>query len=399
MKPIHPPKRAFALLICLVAFCLLGPTHPLKANGQDQATVTVGALLDLSGPDSSIGVSAYKAIRLAAEEINRQGGIKGRKLNIAVFDTKGQKDLLLLGAGKLQHEYGALALLGPTAEANVTLFRRYGETNKIPVVLIQGLEPILKFAGVKTAWTFSTTLNFDAELKALFKYFKMKRYETLGGLLDNTASVRKVGLWIRGYAPEYGMKITCLGSFNPNQDDFAMKLRYLSRCAPDIAIIWTGWPASSLVQTNLRGIDVPIALSHQIFFKDPQTLALPVGSLIYIVVPPILFSHAVPSTCLSYFVTKRFVDLWGHDFQTMPPVQQLAAGQAWDGICLLRRAMSATQRLSPKEIRYSLERNIAPFVGVTGVFSPNKRDHSGLSPNSLLLLRCMGSRWSLVKRH
>jgi len=388
--------RAIRPLLALFLYCLSAIVCPLPCCAQSD-TITVGVLLDLSGPGSLNGAAAYKAIRLAAEQINAQGGVKGKRLNIAVFNTQGLKNQLLSGAKRLELEFGASVLLGPTDTSNVMLLRRYAESNKIPLILIQGIDPIFRFTGTKTNWTFSTTVNFDAELKALFSYFRSKDYETLGGLMDNTETTRKIGLWIRGYAPEYGMKITCLGRFNPNQEDIGMKFEYLSRCAPDITLIWASWASAPLVKKDLKRMDVPMALSHQLFSPDPHTLSLPVGSLIYAAVPPILFWQYVPRSSLSYFPTMRFIDAWGSEFQSMAPEQQLAAGQAWDGLRLACRAISSAANLSHRAIRTSLEKKMAPFAGVMGVFSPNKRDHSGLSAKSLLLLRCMGSHWSLVR--
>ncbi len=385
--------RRFLALMVSFLFVYSAATMPVAA-GQ---TWPIGVLLDLSGPGSMNGAAAFKAVRLAAEEVNIQGGIRGRQVQIVVFDTKGQADLLLSGARKLQHDQGALIILGPTAKENVLPLRRYAESSKIPLILIQGIEPLLKSRGLKTKWTFSTTLNFDAELKRLFSYFRRKQYEDLGGLLDNTPSARKTALWIRGYAPEYGLKISCLGRFNSNREDLLLKLGYLARCEPDIAILWAGWSAAPLVHSTIQRNEVPLALSHQLFFNSPSAVTLPVGSLIYMAVPPVLYWEAVPRTSPSYFITRRFVESWGADFQNMAPEQKLAAGQAWDGLRLACRAMSASYNIGRAALRESLEEKVAPFPGVTGLFSPDKRDHSRLSPKSLLLLRCMGSRWSVVK--
>jgi hypothetical protein len=390
------PAHFSGLLLIILVFlhCLNCWPADARASG---GTLTIGVLLDLSGPGSANGAAAFKAVRLAAEEVNIQGGIKGKQVQIAVFDPKGQKELLLSGARRLQHEQKARVLLGPTVPENILVLRRYAESGKIPLILIQGVEPLLKFTGLKTDWTFSTTLNFDAELKRLFSYFRKRHYEDLGALFNNDPSARKIALWIRGYAPEYSLKISCLGSFNPNREDLVLKLGHISRCEPDIAILWADWPVAALVQSNLPHIEVPVALSHQVFFSTPSALALPVGSLIYMAIPPVLYWEAVPRSSPSYFIARRFVESWGPEFLNMTPEQKLAAGQAWDGLRMACRAMSISQGLGHKAIRQSLEEKVAPFAGVTGLFSPDKRDHSRLSARSLLLLRCTGSRWSLIQ--
>jgi len=361
-------------------------------------SITIGALLDLSGPGSINGEAAYKAARLALEDINLQGGIRGHRLQLSVFDTRGQKELLISGARRLQREQHARLLLGPTNRNNVSSLKDYAEANKIPLILIQGLDPLLSFRNKQARWTFSTTLNFDAELKALFSYFRKKHYETLGVLLFNSPKLRKVGLWLKGYTPEYGLRVSCIQVFNPYQDDLAMKLEYISRCDPDIAILWANWQEAALVQGNLKNSDVPMAISHQLFFNDPKTIALPLSSLIYVAVPPVLCPQSIPRSSQAYFMARRFADSWGADYEGMAPEQKLVAGQAWDGLRLACRAISLATTLSHEAIRSSLEEKIGPFIGVTGTYHPEKRDHSGLRHDSLLILRCMGAKWSAVTR-
>ncbi len=49
-------------------------------------TLTLGALTDLTGPYATLGRSVVQAQQLWADEVNAEGGICGRKVEIRVKD-------------------------------------------------------------------------------------------------------------------------------------------------------------------------------------------------------------------------------------------------------------------------------------------------------------------------
>ncbi len=400
MAPGHISEGGiFRFLLCIICLVFVaGYFYPAPVSAAAPGYWPIGALLDLTGPGKVKGAEQYDAMMLAIQDINSQGGVKGRLLDLSVFDTRGDKGELLAGAERLRRDHHALLLLGPTNAANVAVLRSYAESKKIPVILIQGQEPLIKSRKLRTYWTFATTVNFDAELKALFSYFRKKRCKFLGGLLENSPESRKIALWIRGYSPEYGLKIQCFGAFNPNQEDIGLKIRQLNRCEPDIAILWGNWQIAPLIQANLPVLQVPLAISHHVFFHYPSALQIPATSLIYAALPPVLFWQGIPGGTTTAFLVARFLNAWGQDaFQDLPVEQQLAVAQAWDGIHLAARGIAFSYRVRSAVIRESIEQKIPPFVGVTGTYSPDKRNHSKLLPGSLITIRCMGARWSAVK--
>jgi branched-chain amino acid transport system substrate-binding protein len=71
------------LFLMVVAIVNLGPTH------SENDTVRVGALLALTGSGANYGRSLRNGIELAKEEINSQGGIGGKRLEIVYEDSQG----------------------------------------------------------------------------------------------------------------------------------------------------------------------------------------------------------------------------------------------------------------------------------------------------------------------
>ncbi len=375
------------LLSVLVTTTVLG-------NGVSASTIKIGALLDLSGPFSSFGTVAYKSIRFAVENINLQGGIRGCSLEIMVFDTMSDENRLVEGASQLR-EQGVIALIGPSAAKNCLLLRRFAENKGIPLMLISGTSPVLTFSGIKTRWTFSTTLNFSSELKALFSVFQKRRYQNLGVLVQVDNFYKELFLWIRGYAPEYGLRIGCAQGFNPNSTDISRKISYINRCDPDIALIWANSQAKDMVQGVLASVEVPVALSHSLYDKEMVYGVNATNLLMFIAIPRALAPYGLKRS-LS-FEAKNFLSSWGQDLETMNFDLQLHAAQAWDGIMVLARALRAGGRKGRSQLRYALEHSVKAYFGVVGKISYDKRDHSFIVPSSLQVLRFFGGHWGLAR--
>src|SRR5918911_983773 len=74
--------------------------------------VRVGAFMSLSGDTSQYGISALNGIRMAVEEANAAGGIKGHRVDLVVRDTRSDAVETNLVVEKLAREEHVHALLG-----------------------------------------------------------------------------------------------------------------------------------------------------------------------------------------------------------------------------------------------------------------------------------------------
>lgn len=77
----------------------------------------VGVLLPLSGADAAIGRGVRNAIRLAADELNDQGGIQGRMLLLSEVDDESDPEKAAQGAGRLGADPRVLAVLTSVGHA------------------------------------------------------------------------------------------------------------------------------------------------------------------------------------------------------------------------------------------------------------------------------------------
>lgn len=92
------------MLVSLVAFSGCG--------GAQSDNVRLGATLDLTGPNATYGDQVKKGIDLAVDEINDQGGIGGKKIQVTYLDSKSDPKLAVTNAQQLISVNNSKVLLG-----------------------------------------------------------------------------------------------------------------------------------------------------------------------------------------------------------------------------------------------------------------------------------------------
>ncbi|MGD0168656.1 MAG: ABC transporter substrate-binding protein, partial [Smithella sp.] len=77
-------------------------------------SVKIGALFSVSGPASFLGEPERNTAEMMVAEINKAGGIKGRKLELIVYDTQGDATKAVQAANKLIKDDKVVAIIGPS---------------------------------------------------------------------------------------------------------------------------------------------------------------------------------------------------------------------------------------------------------------------------------------------
>ena len=80
----------------------------LLASCGRENDIKIGFSAGMSGKKSQLGVSARKSVRLAVDEVNEKGGIKGRKIRLITRDDRSDpetgfrvdRELPLIGSGE-----------------------------------------------------------------------------------------------------------------------------------------------------------------------------------------------------------------------------------------------------------------------------------------------------------
>lgn len=100
-------------IVIILALAIFGVKNLKKTPVSDEV-VKVGVLAGLTGDAAIWGESEKNGIELAVKEINEQGGINGRKIELVIEDTKNTNQGVVAATSKLININQVKYIIGPT---------------------------------------------------------------------------------------------------------------------------------------------------------------------------------------------------------------------------------------------------------------------------------------------
>lgn len=137
----------------LITAALLGATT-MSAH----ADVRIGVLMPLSGKGASYGQHQETAMKMALEELEKTG-VKGEKLKVIVYDTRGENSEAISLTRKLIANDKVLAIIGPFFSAECEVAFPIAAQNKTPIITASSAKPGI--AAKNRPWAFRNALSSD----------------------------------------------------------------------------------------------------------------------------------------------------------------------------------------------------------------------------------------------
>lgn len=141
-KKIMKKKFTHALMASTVlAGLLAGCSGSKGASGGGDDVVKIGANLELSGPVASYGQSISEGVELAVEEINKNGGLDGKKIEIIKVDNKSDAAEATNAAIKLTSQDKVTAIIGAATSGNTVAQVQIANDNQTVLLSPSGTSP------------------------------------------------------------------------------------------------------------------------------------------------------------------------------------------------------------------------------------------------------------------
>ena len=96
--------------------------------------ILVGHYGSMTGPTATFGISTDNGIKLAFDEINAKGGVKGRKIKLITLDTEGKSQVAAAVVTRLITQNNVVAVLGEVASSNTKSAAPIAQEHKVPMI-------------------------------------------------------------------------------------------------------------------------------------------------------------------------------------------------------------------------------------------------------------------------
>lgn len=261
--------RLTAMAAALAASFAIPGSASAEEPGITDTTIKIGMIGSLTGPAALWGWPTIDGAKMIYDDVNANGGINGRKIELVIEDSQCQAPLALAAAKKLISRDGVFMLHGGSCSGAILPVRDVALKEKVPMmVLVATADEIV---AQPNGYIYRAFLpgSYDGEIIANFIATnpKMKKIAVVGNT-DAVANVRypKLEESIKANNLEY----LGLEPLEVEATDATAQVLKVKSLNPD-AIVLVARPEASAVflkDASKLGLDVPVFGSTLVDLQD-----------------------------------------------------------------------------------------------------------------------------------
>lgn len=389
-------KRLLMIAVGALAVSLMiGPQF-----GYCTETIKIAGIFALNGRAAHIGTAQRDAVLLAIDEVNQQGGINGRKLEMVMGDTESNPTKAVMALKKVLESSDVVAIIGPTLTGTAMAMRGFIEKEQIPTFMHSGGDVILKAPlkkGDPTSmpkWTFKSPYKAADAMGKICQYMSKNGIKKIGFLYSNEGFGKDGLRNVKVQAPKYGVEVVASEAFQPKDVDMTAQLTRINAQGVQGIIAWTVGPAMGIVPKNIKqlGIKAPLFECHgagdPIFWK----VAGEAGEGVMMPSTKIVVGEQLDGKDIQKKKTLDYVAAYKKKFNREPGTM-VAYGA--DAAFIV---VNAIKKVGPDraKIRDAIE-NTKGYVGLSGIYNISPEDHNGLSMEDIVMIKATKGGWNLLK--
>lgn len=126
---------------------MLAAVSMLSACTKSDDEIRVGEFGSMTGNDATFGLSTNKGIRLALDEANEKGGIKGKKIKLITLDDQGKTEEAAQVVTRLITQEKVIAVLGEVASSRSKAAAPIAQEYKVPMISPSSTNPDVTAVG------------------------------------------------------------------------------------------------------------------------------------------------------------------------------------------------------------------------------------------------------------
>ncbi|MCZ2820509.1 ABC transporter substrate-binding protein [Modestobacter sp. VKM Ac-2977] len=358
-------------------------------SADETGPIKIGAVLDITGAGASLGVPERQALELLAGQLEEEGGIDGREVELIIEDNQSTEDGAAKAMNKLVNEDEVDIVLGASRTGPSLAMRPIAESTETPMISLAANQAIVE----DSEWVFKTAQNDRVVIERMIDYMAEQGWSTIGLARDASGFGEGVAEMFDEIGAEKGISVVATEKFAPDATDFTAQMVNLRDAGADVNVIWGIPPAAGLAQRayDQLGIETPVMQSHgignQVFLDTAgdaaEGMVAPLGRLVV--------AEQLPEDDPQKEIITSFIDDYTAEYGAGPST---FSGHAYDAWQLAVDALSE-EGTDPQAIRDHLE-SITDFTGISGVFTMTPEDHAGLSKEALALVTVENGQWQLV---
>jgi branched-chain amino acid transport system substrate-binding protein len=378
----------------LIAMAVVwGAALALPAAAQNKDPVRIGAVLSTTGPAGYLGDPQLKTLQTYIAQINQEGGVLGRKLELVHYDDASEAGKANGFAKRLIDDDKVDFLIAGTTTGATMAMAPLVEKAGIPLISLSGavvvVEPVKK-------WIFKTPHTDRMAAEKVFEDMK-KRGFTKVGLLSETSGFGQSGAKeTKLVAQKYGITLVADETYGPKDTDTTAQLTKIRGVAGIQALLVFGLGQGPAVVTKNAaqlGMKLPLYQSHGVASNEFLKLAGPAAEGVRMPSPALLVANSLAANDPQRPLVTSYAATYWKQYKDEPST---FGGYALDALTLGLHAIKTAGGTNKEAVRNALEKTRG-FMGTTGQFNMSATDHMGLDLSAFRMVEVKNGGWSLLK--
>ncbi|MCK1394452.1 ABC transporter substrate-binding protein [Bradyrhizobium sp. 1] len=388
-------SKSFCRMSLLAACALLVVTAPVGLGvAQAGDTIKIGAIYATSGSASFLGIPEERALRLKVDELNRAGGINGRKIEAVVYDTEGNGTKAVQQLRRLIENDKVDVVVGPSTSGESLLALPVANEARIPIIMHAGTEKVFT---PPTPYGFNTPPSDRLVATDLLSVLQKKGVKRIAVMSSADGFGQSGANVLKEICKNFDVVLVDHEEFNRQDTDMTAQLLRVKASSADAVIIWSALPGPSIILKNAvnLGFDKPIYNSYAAASRDLLTQAGPAANGTFLTSMRLLAPGSLKDDDPVRPVVQKVYDDYKQKYGEAPPT---FAAHSYDAVLIIKAAAESIKGdINRETLRDAIEKT--SVIGANGVFKFTPENHGGLDRNSLsmVLLQAKDGNWVLAQ--
>lgn len=323
--------------------------------------VLVGEYGSMTGNDASFGQSTNKGVRMAFDEVNAAGGIKGKKIKLITYDTQGKPEEAAAVVKRLITQDKVVAVLGEVASSRTLAAAPIAQSYKIPMISPSSTNPKVTQVG---DFIFRTCFidPFQGKVGAKFaiENLKLKKAAVLRDI-KNDYSVGLADVFTEEFK-KLGGEILIDMSYQAGDQDFKAQLTQIKSKNPELLFVPGYYAEVGPIAQQARELGIKATMLGGDGWDGAELNKLGKEAI-----NGQYYSNHYTTESTEPQVLE-FITKFKAKFNETPDSM---AALGYDAARILAEAMARTENITPQEIRDEIAKT-KDFNGVTGKITLNE---------------------------
>ena len=368
-------------------FVLLAALLILPAQAAEPFKFGISA--GLTGYAATVDTAWRDGVLLAAEALNKQGGILGHPIEVVVEDNRSEPQEAVTAYRKMIGTDHVNVFVSGCVSAGNFAAAPMVVRAAVPMVLCS----ILPNPADQVKWAFTTIPPPRFEVEKRLDYLRDTGLKRFGLLHDPSPYANLQATIAVKQAPESGLTMVDNEQYRQDDSDLSVQISKIN-AAGGQALVKIGLGGSTLTAArNMKqlGLDMPMLMSLE-DLNVFRPVAEVMGDKFFFVAAPSQVFESLPDGALKQAIAE-FLTPWRAKYGDRDPNW---AARGWDAVMLSAAAAKKMNSIEGAAIRDGLDA-LGPTQGTIGVYEFTAENHYGITKNPLVLARIVGGRTEIVK--